>query len=253
MLDKLRDSAIEIRQIALAPLSLGDQTQLVIDSLHAEADRAKVLAQLIHEKTDGNPFFAIQFFRALTEEKLLVFDPETAAWRWDLEQIRAKGFTGNISELVTDKLSRLSDATLQILKQLACLGSSAAMSTISLLSGESGPALDMLVVEAVRPGLVSQLNGSLKFVHDRVQEAAYELIPEADRLSEHLRMGRLLLQHIPADQIEAAIFEIVNQLNRGMAQVTSPEERAKLVDLNLIAGKRAKAGAAYFSALPGYQ
>jgi predicted ATPase len=114
---------MEIREIALAPLSLGDVTQLVVDSLHAEADCAKLLAQLIHEKTDGNPFFAIQFFRALAEEKLLVFDVATAAWRWDLEQIRIRGFSGNISELVTDKLGRLSDATLQILKQLACLGS----------------------------------------------------------------------------------------------------------------------------------
>ena len=190
-LDKLRDSAIEIRQIALAPLSFGDVTQLVVDSLHAEADRAKVLAQLIHEKTDGNPFFAIQFFRALTEEKLLAFDPETTAWRWDLEQIRTRGFTENISELITDKLGRLSDATLQILKQLACLGSSAEMSTISLLSGESGQALDALVLEAVRAGVVSRLNGSLKFVHDRIQEAAYELIPGTARLSEHLRIGRL--------------------------------------------------------------
>jgi predicted ATPase len=114
-------------------------------------------------------------FRPLAEEKLLVFDAATATWRWDLEQIRSRGFSGNISELVTDKLGRLSDATLQILKQLACLGSSTAMSTIRLLTGESAQSLDALVLEAVQAGLVSRLNGSLKFVHDRVQQAAYPL------------------------------------------------------------------------------
>jgi predicted ATPase/signal transduction histidine kinase len=248
-LDKLRNTRVELREIALAPLSLGDMTQLVMDSLHAGTDRAKLLARVIHQKTDGNPFFAIELLKGLAQEKLLVLDPASAAWRWDLEQIRARSFSGNLSELVTDKLGRLSDATLQILKRLACLGSSATMSTISLFSGRSGETLDALVLEAVRAGLVSPSNGSLRFTHDRVQEAAYELIPEADRVSEHLRIGRLLLEHKSPDKIEEAVFEIVSQLNRGVAQVTSAEERAKLVDLNLIAGQRAKATAAYVSAL----
>ena len=248
-LDKLHETWAEIREITLGPLSLGDVTQLVIDSLHAEADRVKLLAQLIHEKTDGNPFFAIQFFKALAEQKLLIFDPKASVWKWDLEEIRAKGFTNNVAELVTEKLDRLPDATLQTLKQLSCLGSSAAMSTLTSVSGKSERALDAVLSEAIRAGLVSRLNGCLKFVHDRVQEAAYQLIPEADRAFEHLRIGRLLLEHLSPDQIEDAIFEIVNQLNRGVTKVTSEEERARLVDLNLIAGKRAKAGAAYVSAL----
>ena len=248
-LERLRNTGIEVREIALRPLSLRDLTQLVTDSLPTEPDRAKLLAQLVHEKTDGNPFFAIQFLKALAEEKLLVLDPASAAWTWDIEELRTRRFTNNISELVTAKLDRLPDPTLQILKQLACLGNSAAMSTISLLNRKSGQTLDALLYEAVHAGLVSRLNGSLKFSHDWVQEAAYELIPESDRGSEHLRIGRLLLRHTPPDQVEDVIFEIVNQLNRGVGHVASAEERAKLVDLNLIAGKRAKAAAAYVSAL----
>jgi predicted ATPase/signal transduction histidine kinase len=248
-LDKLRGTGVEIREINLGPLSLSDVTQLVADSLHAEPDCAQPLAQLIYEKTDGNPFFALQFFKTLAEEKLLIFDPTTSVWKWDLEKIRAKGFTNNVAELVTEKVDRLPEATLQTLKQLACLGSSAAMSTLGLVSGKSKRVLDAVLSEAIRAGLVSRLNGCLKFVHDRVQEAAYRLIPEADRAFEHLRIGRLLLEHLPSGQIEDAIFEIVNQLNRGVTKVTSEKERARLVDLNLIAGKRAKAGAAYVSAL----
>jgi predicted ATPase len=135
-----------------------------------EVSASDPLHRTLHELRDTGVELR-EIALALAEERLLVFDGATAAWRWDLEQIRTRGFTENISELITDKLGRLSDATLQILKQLACLGSSAEMSTISLLSGESGQALDASVLEPVRAGLVSRLNGSLKFVHDRVQEA----------------------------------------------------------------------------------
>lgn len=98
-LDRLRDTRVEVREIALAPLSLGDMTQLVMDSLHAATDRAKLLARVIHQKTDGNPFFAIEFLKELAQDKLLVLDPASAAWRWDLGQIRARSFTGNLSEV----------------------------------------------------------------------------------------------------------------------------------------------------------
>jgi predicted ATPase len=248
-LEKLRNIGIEVSEIALAPLSPGDLTELVVDSLHANSDRARLLAQLIHEKTGGNPFFAIQFLKALAEEQLLLFDPASASWTWDLEEIHTRGFTDNVAELVVEKLERLPNATLEILKLLACLGSSAAISTISFLSGKSCEVLEASVSEAIRAGLVSKHNGCLKFLHDRVQEAAYELIPNADRVSEHLRIGQSLLKQLAPDRIEESIFEIVNQLNRGAAQLVSAGERARLADLNLIAAKRAKAAAAYVSAL----
>jgi serine/threonine protein kinase len=248
-LDKLRATGVELSEIALGPLSLGDVTQLVIDSLHAEVDRAELLAQLIHKQTGGNPLFAVQFLKTLAEEKLLIFEPATPVWEWDLEEIRTKGLTNDIEELVTDKLDRLLHTTQQTLKQLACLGSGAATSTVCLVSGQSEQALEVALLEAARAGLVSRHNGSWKFFHDRVQEVAYRLIPEADRISEHLRIGRLLLKYTPPEQIEESIFAIVNQLNRGVSKVTSKEERARLVELNLIAGRRAKAAAAYVSAL----
>jgi predicted ATPase len=93
------------------------------------------------------------------------------------------------------------------------------------------------------------LEGSYQFVHDRVQEAAYSLIPEKLRAAAHLRIGRLLMARTPLERREEAIFEIVNQLNRGAALITSQEERDQVAELNLIAGKRAKASTAYASAL----
>src|SRR5271166_92290 len=103
--------------------------------------------------------------------------------------------------------------------------------------------------EAVRLELVERLTGAYRFVHDRVQEAAYSLIPEEQRAAAHLRIGRLLVARTRPEKREEAIFEIVNQLNRGAALMTSPQEREHLAELNLIAGKRAKAATAYASAL----
>ena len=101
----------------------------------------------------------------------------------------------------------------------------------------------------MRQGLVEQLDGSYKFIHDRVQEAAYSMIPQNLRAETHLTIGRLLAANIPAEPWQETIFEIVNHLNRGAVLITEPDERDRLAKLNLVAGKRAKAASAYASAL----
>ncbi len=103
--------------------------------------------------------------------------------------------------------------------------------------------------EAVNQHLIERRERAYKFVHDRVHEAAYALIPEKSRAEAHLTIGRLLVTHTPPEKRDEAIFEIVNQLNRGAPLITSQEEREQLAELNLAAGKRAKASSAYVSAL----
>ena len=145
--------------------------------------------------------------------------------------------------------SRLPAETQTALQQLACLGNVAEIAMLAIVLGTSEEEVHAALWEAVRQGLVERLDGSYKFVHDRVQEAAYSLIPEASRAAYHLRIGRLLAAHTPPEKREEAIFEIVNQLNRGAALITAQDEREQLAELNLIAGKRAKASTAYASAL----
>ena len=135
------------------------------------------------------------------------------------------------------------------MQQLACLGNLAAIATLSIVLEMSQEQVHAALWEGVRQGLVEQLDGSFKFIHDRVQEAAYSLIPEASRAEAHLRIGRLLATRTSPQEREETIFDIVNHLNRGVALITSQEERDQLAELNLIAGKRAKASAAYASAL----
>ena len=248
-LDAIRKAGALVQEISLAPLAREDLGRLIADTLGCAPGRAAPLARLVHEKTGGNPFFAIQFISALAEEGLLRFDHDAARWRWELDRLHAKGYTDNVVDLMVGRLTRLPVQTQAALQQLACLGNVAAITTLAIVLGKSNEDVRSDLWSAVRLELIEQLEGSYKFIHDRVQEAAYSLIPERLRAEAHLRIGRLLATHTPAEKREEAIFEIVNQLNRGAALITSPDEREQLAELNLIAGRRAKATTAYASAL----
>jgi PAS domain S-box-containing protein len=248
-LEAIRKAGAQLQEIVLAPLGLDDVCQLVADALHCEPERARPLAQLVEEKTLGNPFFAIQFFTALAEEGLVAFEADAAAWRWNIERIRAKGYTDNLADLMAGKLNGLPSATLEALKQLACLGNRAQAATVSMVLGLSEEELHAVLWPVVWAGLVFHLDDAYSFLHDRVQEAAYALIPAGERPAVHLRIGRELVSRTPTVELEENIFEIVNQLNRGADLIHLLDERERAAELNLVAGRRAKASAAYSSAL----
>src|SRR4029077_12486517 len=145
--------------------------RLVADALHSEPERARPLAQLVHEKTGGNPFFAIQFFTALAEDGLLGFDPLAQAWGWDIDRIRAKSYTDNVVDLIAGNLKRFSTITQEALKQLACLGDVAEIGTLTVVRGETEEMLHAALWKAVRAGLVLRQDSAYRFLHDRIQQA----------------------------------------------------------------------------------
>ena len=238
-----------VGKITLPPLAQEHLAHLIADALRCGPDRAAPLAQLVHAKTGGNPFFAIQFISSLADEGLLAFHHDAARWSWDLGRIYAKGYSDNVIDLVTGKLNRLPAETQEALQQLACLGGTAAITTLSIVLDCSGELVHATLWPALRQELVARTRDAYRFVHDRVREAAYSLIADERRGETHLRIGRRLAARIPPGERDAAIFDIVNQLNRGAALITSREEREHLAELNLLAGKRAQASAAYASAL----
>jgi PAS domain S-box-containing protein len=248
-IDAVRSAGAVVREITLGPLGRDDVRRIIADALRCGPERVSELALLVHEKTAGNPFFAIQFLSALAEEGLLAFGPGEARWCWDLERIHAKGYTDNVADLMVGKLTRLPVETRTALQQAACLGNLAADTTLAVVLGTAEHQVQADLRAAVRLELIEHREGFYKFSHDRIQEAAYSLIPEESRAEVHLRIGRLLVTHIPPEKREEAVFEIVNQLNRGASLITSRGEREQVAELNLIAGKRAKASTAYASAL----
>ncbi len=248
-LSAIRQAGGTVREIQLKPLGSDDLAHMITDTLHCNPQRAMSLAQLIREKTAGNPFFAVQFIHVLVEEGLITFDHPEARWRWDLDAMREKGYTDNVADLMVAKLNRLPVRTQQALQRLACIGNSADAATLSAVLEKSESETELALREALHQELIVHSEHSYRFVHDRIQEAAYSLIAEQLRAEAHLRIGRLLHAHVPAEKREEAIFEIVSQLNRGAGLITSEDERCQLAQLNLVAGKRAKFSAAYVSAL----
>jgi PAS domain S-box-containing protein len=247
-LEAIRMAGARIQEITLAPLRLDDVDQLITDALHCERHAAHPLAQLVLEKTGGNPFFAIQFFTALAEEGLLAFDPIPRVWQWDMNRIRAKSYSDNVVDIMAEKLKRLPDKTQKALKQLACLGNLVEIATLTLVHGESEEEIHKALWEATRTGLILQQDGTYKFLHDRIQQAAYSLLPQEHRAQVHLALGRVLLRSMRADQLADHLFDVANQLNRGAALLIDRDEKAQVATIDLRAGQKAKASTAYASA-----
>jgi PAS domain S-box-containing protein len=248
-LASIRESGASVQEIALGPLKPDDLTRLIVDALHCEPRDATPLAGVIHEKTAGNPFFVNRFIETLVEERLIAFDSGLARWSWDLRSIQVKGHSENVVDLMVGKLSRLPPTTQAILKQLACLGSTGDSSTLAMVHEASEDEIHSRLWEALRLELIVRSEHGYRFAHDRIQEAAYVLIPEGLRAHMHLRIGRSLSGHFTEARREEAAFLIVGQLNRAHTLIVSHDEREELAALNLVAAKRAKAAAAYASAL----
>ena len=248
-LSAIRQAGGTVQEIQLNPLGSDDLANLIADALHCEPQPAASLAQLIHEKTAGNPFFAIQLINSLVEEGLVSFEHGDARWHWDLDAIRAKGYTDNVVDLMIAKLNRLPATTQRALQQFACIGKSAEAATLSAVLETSEQEIEADLWGALHQGLIVRSEDSYRFAHDRIQEASYSLIAEELRAEAHLRIGRLLHAHTRPEKREEAIFEIVSQLNQGAGLIASEDERYQVAALNLIAGKRAKASTALASAL----
>jgi predicted ATPase/signal transduction histidine kinase len=247
-LGAIRNANAIVREIVLAPLELEDIARLIADALHCEPDRARTLAQLVNEKTGGNPFFAIQFLLALADEGLLAFDSVAGILAWDIDRIRARNYTDNVVDLMVRKLKRLSVSTQDALKHFACLGNMAKIGMLSIVYQQTEEAMHAALWEAARAGLIVHQSNNYKFLHDRIQQAAYSLIPEEHRAAVHLRIGRVLLANMTADELTEQLFEVANQFNRGAALIVDQDEKLRVAIINLRAGRRAKASAAFASA-----
>jgi PAS domain S-box-containing protein len=263
-LETIRDSGAPVTDLKLAPLSVADLNRLVADTLHAPPDICEPLTRLVYERTEGNPFFFVQFLDALHEEGVLKRDAQHRAWQWDLDQIKAKDFADNVVDLMVGKLRQLPVPVQQALQLAACLGNTfelrqlALVSRVSVLETWQGVReedridieveVEQALATAARASLIVRTEGTGKFLHDRIQQAAYSLIPETERAEVHLRIGRALLANLTVDELAEHVFDIANQFNRGAVQLVERDEKARVAALDLRAARRAKSSAAYASA-----
>ncbi|MEG4816945.1 PAS domain S-box protein [Microcoleus sp. K5-D4] len=256
MLESLRKQGAALQEITLTPLTLESLTQLVAETLHRNPDAVGSLAQVVLRKTEGNPFFVGEFLKLLHSENLLTFDAQQLSWQWNLTEIEAQDITDNVVELLLRQLQKLPEATQQVLCIAACVGSEFDLETLAIVCEKSPKAIFQDLLEAIQAGLIqplSELDEDLlvqeyKFLHDRVQQAAYALIDESQKQVVHLQIGGNLLEKTSPEQRSDRLFEIIDHLNQGLELVTARSERAKIARLNLMAGQKAKAATAYEAA-----
>ncbi len=273
-IEEIKKAGAVVNNLVLGPLNADNIRELVADTLQ-ERQRSRELAELFFNKTQGNPFFLTQLFKTLYQEKLLSFDFSKRGWSWELGQIQSVGVADcNVVELVARNIGKLPEATQKVLKLAACIGNRFNLEVLAIAGEQSLLATAGKLWDALQAGLVLPLSNaykialgadeteedllkdkvsgvSYKFLHDRVQQAAYSLIPEAQKKDTHLRIGRLLLEKKDKGGLGDNIFDIVNQLNIGVDFIVEKSEKEQLAKLNLTAGKKAKAATAYQAAV-GY-
>ena len=247
-LEAIRHGSATLIDIRLAPLTVLHLNQLVADTLHAPSSACAPLTRVIFERTEGNPFFFTQFLDALYKEGVLRHDSQEHAWQWDLAQIKRRDFADNVADLMAGKLRRLPVETQEALQRAACLGNKFDLRHLALVDGHSEDETGQRLAAAAQEDVILLAHDHGKFLHDRIQQAAYALIPEARRAEVHLHIGRTLVARMTADEIDRHLFDLANQFNRGAALLTDPDEKARVAGLDLRAGRKAKASVAYASA-----
>ena len=251
-LHDLEAAGVTPTRVTLAPLPLSAVLELVADALSSSPDKVRPLAELLSEKTGGNPFFLLQFFSTVYEEGILEYSIDARQWRWDLAAIDGLESTENVVDLMIKLLKRLPAETQAALQVASCVGNRFPLSTLArILTLDYETALGH-VWPAVQSGHVisprrSDQAGSYRFLHDRVQQAAYQLIEEGERRSIHHRIGHHLWRNQPEHAVEEHLFDICGHLNQA-AELLTDAERIELADLNLLAGRRAMAASAHGSA-----
>ncbi|MEH2110907.1 trifunctional serine/threonine-protein kinase/ATP-binding protein/sensor histidine kinase [Nostoc sp.] len=269
-LSEIKKNKATINTITLAPLSQLKVNQLVGDTLKCTETSAWTLSQLIYQKTQGNPFFAIQFLKALHQENLIQFDIELGCWQCDITQVMTQAVTDDVVAFMGFQLRKLPLSTQQMLQLAACIGNQFDLASLAIVSKQSKIETSAALWKGLQEGLILP-NGDVykfyigqeslaptpeniqtvtyKFLHDRVQQAAYSLIPDDQKQLTHLEIGQLLLSVMSETEKEEKIFEIVNQLNKGADLIVAETEREELAKLNLVAAQRAKSATAYVAAI----
>jgi predicted ATPase/serine phosphatase RsbU (regulator of sigma subunit) len=271
MLDSIKKEKFEVGLIYLKPLSEENVNEMLRDSLFCKSEEVAPLAELVFQKTGGNPFFITELLKQLTKEESITFDYDHGKWQWNIEKIKSTRISENVVELLIGRIQKLSEKTQHILKLASCIGNNFELATLSLINNAWPQDTKRDLAETIKEELIYPVGDNYRLVdsmgtdikdmrrnyetakkiayrfqHDRVQQASYELIGESEKKALRLKIGRILLK---SEGWEENLFDVVNHLNIGSDLITEESEKKQLIELNLQAGKKAKKSTAYKPAL----
>ncbi|MCT7958899.1 trifunctional serine/threonine-protein kinase/ATP-binding protein/sensor histidine kinase [Laspinema palackyanum] len=271
-LDELQQAHVFVNTIHLGPLQFQDINQLVADTLNCSLELAQPLAEFTARQTQGNPFFISQFLKTLHRDGYITFNSQQGQWDCEIRQIGTLSLTEDVVEFLAEQLQKLPPESQSALKLAACIGNEFDLATLSMVSQQAPREVAIALWAALQEGLIlpttalyqffqdveslglsPDINPSYRFLHDRVQQAAYFLIPDSDKPATHWQIGQLLLQRGDRQAQGDKLFDIVNQLNAGTALITTPAQQQQVAELNLEAGRKAVAAAAYKTAATYFQ
>ncbi len=261
--ERLKQSGIPVTQITLAPLDRTSINRLVADTLHSHPDMGRALTALLARKTGGNPLFLLEFFHALYKDGFITFDYQQRRWRWDRQPPKERKLAGNVTVFLTHQIRKLPPQSQALLKVAACCGYQFNAKIIARASKIAPQEAVVALWPAIARRLIVPLTNasslaegksalaaemSYSFAHDHVQQAIYALIPEADLPAIHQAIGQALMEQAQSPPQPEYLFEMTDHLNLGRSVLSDLAHREALVQLNLLAGKRARSANAYKAA-----
>lgn len=267
LLSEINNTSKNIQKIKLGSLKIQDIYQLIVDTLKCDIKKAKELGNICFEKTMGNPFFVNQLLKSLHARELIRFDNNNGCWSFDLESIKEESITDNVIELVISNIKKLSKKTQNVLKIASIIGHNFDLKTLAIINEKTQNETAEELWDALKEGMILPIDNnykyvnkdvnefvSYKFLHDKVQQAAYLLISEDTKKQVHLKAGWLLLNSAWEENlIEEKNFDIVNHFNISANLITNREEKEQLANLNAIAGDKARNSVAYDIAIGYYK
>ncbi len=261
MIDTIKKSKT-IDEIHLEALQEKDVNQLIADTLFSSLDDIKHLGKIVFKRTGGNPFYIDELLKTIHHNKHIFFNHKEGKWNWNIDKIIALDLSSNVIELMTSRLKEFDANCLELLQLAACIGNTFHLKTLSLASGKSASELSTILWSAVLEEIIiptsesylyiyenEDFNVAYKFQHDRIQQSAYLMVEEKTRKKLHLKIGKILLEHLTPAKRDERLIEIVRHINEGINEITDPKEKDQLAELNLMAGKKSQDAIAYSAAL----
>lgn len=261
-----------ITELEVLPLNVKSVNQLISDTLHLNPETAQELCQILYKKTQGNPFFINQFLTYLYEENLLYVDPKEGRWVWDKDKIEMLDVSDNVVDLLITKLQKFPIELQEIMEVAAAIGNRFDANLVATVLDKPLDQVLKSLLEVIQEGLIlpsediqqhlyldsreisksqqkKPLSREFRFLHDKVQQASFQLMSEEDREKTHYKIGLILFKKYKGELIQEHIFEVMAQLNPAKNLISKQEEKLEYAKLNLIAAQKAMRTVAFQTAL----